>query len=126
MSDLENQEKHIQIIEEEVKVVVRDILARALSANKAVILQTLAIIIALVTLVVAAERRMTTIEVKTTLEIQARVEQDQAMLSAIQRLQDATTSLAENQVRVVTLLDGIEKRHDIADHRKINAAGGVK
>jgi len=102
------------------------LVGKTISTNKAVILQTLALIVTLVGLAIAAERRITTIEVKTALETQARVDQDQAMLEAIRKLQDATSKLSENQVRVVTILDSIEKRHDRVDTRKSLALKVVK
>lgn len=100
----------------------KDMASKTISSNKAVILQTIALIVTLVGLAIAAEKRITTIEVKTAQEIQARLEQDNAMLSAIQKLQDVTSKLSENQVRVVTILETIDKRHNLEDARRAAAA----
>jgi uncharacterized protein YbcI len=119
---LDQHDKHLdEVAEKAVTKLEGDLVGKTISTNKAVILQTIALIITLVGLAIAAERRITTIEVKTTLETQARVDQDKAMIDAIQKLQDETTKLSNNQVRVVTLLDEIEKRHDRIDQARIRA-----
>lgn len=123
---IEQVDRHIDEVAESVVTKLEgDIVSKTISTNKAVILQTIALIITLVGLAIAAERRITTIEVKTTMETQARIDQDRAMLEAIQKLQDATSRLSENQVRVVTILDGIEKRHALVDTRKATAAAAA-
>lgn len=84
---------------------------KQVSAHKAIVLQTIALIIVLLGLAVAAERRLTTIEVKATQET-----------GAITKLQDAVMLLSNNQIRVVTLLDKIEQRHLLEDQRKAASA----
>lgn len=120
--DLKQYDAHLQKVEDEVVQVEKSILKKTLTSNKAIVLQTIALIVTLVGLAIAAERRITTIEVKTAIETQARVDQDRAMLEAIQRLQDQTKMLSENQVKVVTLLDSIDKRHYLEDERRAIAA----
>jgi hypothetical protein len=88
-----------------------------ISPNMAIVLQTIALIIALFGLVVAAERRINTIEMKTAFEIETRSTQDKAMMDAIRGLQEATSQMSGNQVRVVTLLDKIEQRHTLEDQK---------
>ena len=123
---LDQHDKHLdEVADKAVNKLEGDLVGKTISTNRAVILQTLALIVTLVGLAIAAERRITTIEVKSNLETQARVDQDKALYEAIVKLQDATSSLSVNQVRVATILDSIEKRHDLVDRRKI-IIGSVK
>jgi hypothetical protein len=121
MSVLDLEEKDrveaLERVEKEVAEVEKRIVRKTLTSNMAIVLQTVALIITLISLAVAADRRITIIEVKTATEIQARVTQDQVILDAIQRLQDVTKSLSENQVRAITILDVIDKRHALEDQR---------
>jgi len=69
------------------------------------------LIITLIGLAIAAERRITTVEIKTENEIQIRAQADASLLDAIQKLQTETKELSQSQVRIVTILDVIDRRN---------------
>jgi hypothetical protein len=121
--NLEQHEAHLQRLDGEVEKAEGEVVQVGRSIlNKAVVLQTIALIVTLIGLAIAAERRITTIEVKTSIETQARVDQERAMLEAIQKLQDQTRALSESQVRVVTILDEMNKRLALEDARRVAAS----
>lgn len=101
----------IEQLEEEVFEVDRKISTRTIAANKAIVIQTIALIITLIGLAIAAERRITTVEIKTENEIQIRAQADASLLDAIQKLQTETKELSQSQVRIVTILDVIDRRN---------------
>lgn len=105
-------------VKTEIKEVGQTIIKKAMSSNRAVVLQTAALIITLLGLAVAAERRITTIEVKSAQEVSARVEQDKMMLEAIRMIQDQNRVTNENQIKIATIIERIERRHDIEDQRR--------
>lgn len=121
--NLEQHEAHLQRLDGEVEKAEGEVVQVGRSIlNKAVVLQTIALIVTLIGLAIAAERRITTIEVKTSIETQARVDQERAMLEAIQKLQDQTRALSESQVRVVTILDEMNRRLALEDARRVAAS----
>jgi hypothetical protein len=123
LDELEQYDGLLQKIEHEVQKVDREMIKKTVTSSRAIILQTIALIITLVGLAVVAERRMTTIEIKTTTEIERRMEADKALFDAVRDLQISTKGLSESQIRVVTVLDGIDKRHTLEDQRRVVAAG---
>ena len=117
MSELELKEKidnnaaGIRAVEEiaeaikgEVEAVEMSVLKKTFMSNKAIIIQTIALIVTLLGLALAAEHRITVVE----------------------KLQAATSAISENQIRVVTVLDGIDKRHALEDQRRVAAAKDSK
>ena len=91
----------------------RGISVKTITSTKAIIIQTVALIITLIGFAIAAERRLTTIEVQSANETQIRAQADAYLLESIKKLQDKTELLSENQVRVATILDVIDKRNAV-------------
>ncbi len=101
--------------EQEIKEMVQ---GRVVGTNKAIFLQTIAVVLSLVGIAIAFEHRVTIVEERTRVEAQQRVAADTVMLRLIEKLQDSNATALQNQARVITLLDVIDKRHSLVDARK--------
>lgn len=116
--DIANVEREVSTIHKDVEKMEYGMIKKTLSSNKAIVLQTIALVLVLIGLAVANEHRLTSLEIKQEAETMVRTENDNRMMDAIKALQAVTTNISENQIRVVTILDGIEKRHAVEDGRR--------
>jgi hypothetical protein len=88
------------------------------STNKAVLVQTIILVITLLSIAVAADRRVTSVEGALAAEKAVREVVDKQYGEILKQLQHNQNLTIENQARVTALVDKIEKRHDNEDRRK--------
>jgi hypothetical protein len=90
------------------------------SPLKSSIIQTGMFVLALLGIAIAAERRMTAVETNYASEHEIRITHEKWMAEVITNMQGEIKELQKAQVRVVTKLDEMDKRHATEDIRRAN------
>lgn len=116
--EIHKVEAEVERVETEVERVEADMKNKNVSSNRAITIQTIMLVVTLVGIAMAAERRLTAHEVqmKAETEVRQRIDSDHAQL--IKSLQDAQIRVIENQARVITLLEVVDKRHSLEDSKR--------
>ena len=86
--------------------------------GKAIIVQTIILLVMLFGIAMTAERRITLVETELKNEREIRIAKEIVLMGTIKEIQDNQAKLIEITTRLATLVDVMDKRHTLEDSKK--------
>jgi hypothetical protein len=86
--------------------------------NRAILIQTIILVVTLLSIAIAADRRVTVVEDNLRSEVEVRKTINKQHDAVLEKLQSNEQKVIENQARVAALLEVVVQRHSLEDQRK--------